>query len=152
MWSKYKYNEFHSNNKERLCLCVYPSLLTLTIPELVGLFLWNCVCVIYTHKGWRQRYKKGTNSEFKSPIYITNEICLSVRMSARLQPKRFDLRSWNFMCVIYTWYEGFLSKKISEKSKKKNSKIFPKFFFIAEGRAWRRPKGAKRRVFFENIF
>jgi len=53
---------------------------------------------------------------------ITNEICLSVCLFARIQAERFDLGSWNFVWVIYTSYAN-LRKIFFGKIEKKNSKI-----------------------------
>ena len=60
-------------------------------------------------------------------IYITKIICVCVCVSPLVSPEPLDLWSWNFVCVIYSSYERFLRKKISENRKKK---IFAIFFFF----------------------
>ena len=59
---------------------------------------------------------------------ITNEICPCVCLSGPVSREPFDLGSWYFVCVIYTWYGRFLRKKNYKKSKKKFLKFFSRFF------------------------
>ena len=50
-------------------------------------------------------------------------------VSARIFPKPLDLRSWNFICVIYSSHRRFLRKKISENRKKNFHDFFFQNFF-----------------------
>ena len=82
-------------------------------------------------------------------IYITNEICLSVclcvppHISGTVRPRMMKLCMRNLHMI---WKISM--EKNFGKIEKKNFRNFSRIFFIAEGRAWRRPKGAKRRVLY----